>query len=231
MTSTEYTILIVDDEEQVRKNIVAYLKLTYTNILEASNGYEAYNIYKKESLDLMITDIQMPKMDGLTLIETIRKENTDLPIVVISAYTDKDKLLRAVKLGLVDYVVKPIARNTLNNLIDKVTHMSKDENTNVKVALGEGFVFDMEHKLLYKNNEIVMLSKQLRVLLMEFIHHKNRVLSSVDIYFYIHDGFDSEYSNGLVRNLVFKLRKILPKDMITNVYGGGYMFKLNEGNE
>ncbi|MBA1419559.1 MAG: response regulator [Epsilonproteobacteria bacterium] len=94
--------------------------ISYKHIYEAANGLDAYEIYKNKALDLIITDIHMPKMDGLTLVEKIREERSDVPIIIISAYSDQEKLLRAVKLKLVDYIIKPITRKTLKELMQKV---------------------------------------------------------------------------------------------------------------
>jgi DNA-binding response OmpR family regulator len=225
----DYSILVVEDEEAVRKNIVAYLQLTYKHIFEASNGYEAYTVYRKHYLDLIITDINMPRMDGLTLVEKIRKENNNLPIIMVSAYSDKDKLFRAVKLNLIDYIMKPISRKILIDLIEKVQNLEQNnEETLNPVVLGNGFVFETTYKVLSHRDEMILLTPQLTLLLEILVINKNRVLTSVDIFYHLHDAFEMEYSNGLVRNLVFKLRKIFPKEMIKNIYGGGYMLCVEE---
>jgi len=225
MVNMDYSILVVEDEEAVRNNIVAYLQLSYQYIFEASNGCEAYNIYKDNYLDLMITDINMPKMDGLTLVEKIRKEDNTLPIIMVSAYSDTDKLFRAVKLNLIDYIMKPISRKTLIDLIEKVQNLEQNSKETLNpVALGYGFVFESTYKVLSHKDEMILLTPQLTLLLEILVLNKNRVLTSIDIFYHLHDAFEMEYSNGLVRNLVFKLRKIFPKEMIKNIYGGGYMF-------
>lgn len=223
MIDNNSAILIVEDEVAVRKNIVAYLKLSYEHIYEASNGLEAYEVFKNKQLDLIITDIHMPKMDGLTFVEKIREEESDVPIIIISAYSDQEKLLRAIRLKLVDYIIKPLTRNSLKTLMQKV-HTLKNTGEKKKnyIALGYGFVFEMNSKTLFADNQEIPLPKQQRVLLELLLIHKNSVLSSEDIFFKVYSS-ELEYSNGVVRNLVFKLRKIFPSEMIQNIYGGGYM--------
>ncbi len=225
MINMDYSILVVEDEIAVRQNIVAYLRLSYQHIFEASNGYEAYDVYRNHYLDLVITDINMPKMDGLTLVEKIREEDNNLPIIMVSAYSDREKLLRAVKLNLIDYIIKPITRKTLTDLIEKVQSLEQNnEETLNPIVLGHGFVFEATHKVLTCKGEMIFLTPQLTLLLEVLVLNKNRVLSSIDIFYHLHNVFDMEYSNGLVRNLIFKLRKIFPNEMIKNIYGGGYMF-------
>jgi len=173
MINSDHTILIVEDETAVRQNIVEYLKLSYTHIYEASNGLEAYEIYQSRALDLIITDIHMPKMDGLTLLEKIREEDNDLPIIIVSAYSDQEKLLRAVKLRLVDYIIKPITRQTLKTLMQKVHLLNDTEKKQKKhIDLGYGYVFEMKNKILYHNDEQIYLPKQQALLLELLISQK-----------------------------------------------------------
>ena len=229
MSKKEYKILIVEDEDAVRENIVKYLRLTYTHIFQASNGYEGYQIYSEQDLDLIITDIEMPKMDGLTFIEKVRDEDSILPIIVVSAYSDKEKLLRAVKLQLVDYIMKPMTRQVLGSLMQKIRKQEENNvSENVHVVLGMGYTFDTVNQILYHESKQIFITKQESVLLALFVSQKNKLLSSVDIFFHLHNDFDVEYSNGLVRNLIFKLRKILPEGMIKTVYGGGYILNVEE---
>lgn len=229
MSKKEYNILIVEDEDAVRENIVKYLRLTYTNIFQASNGYEGYQIYSEQDLDLIITDIEMPKMDGLTFIEKVRDEDSILPIIVVSAYSEKEKLLRAVKLQLVDYIMKPMTRQVLGSLMEKIRKQEENNiSENVHVTLGMGYTFDTVNQILYHESKQIFITKQESVLLALLVSQKNKLLSSVDIFFHLHNDFDVEYSNGLVRNLIFKLRKILPEEMIKTVYGGGYILNVEE---
>jgi len=229
MSKKEYTILIVEDEDTVRENIVKYLQLTYSKIYQASNGYDGYQVYCEQNLDLIITDIDMPKMDGLTFVEKVREEDSILPIIIVSAYSEKEKLLRAVKLQLVDYIIKPITRQVLGILMEKVRQQVENNKLeNSCIILGRGYTFDMLNKVLYHESKQIFITKQESVLLALFISQKNKLLSSVDIFFHLHNDFDVEYSNGLVRNLIFKLRKILPEEMIKTVYGSGYILNIEE---
>jgi len=216
-----FTILVAEDEAGVRKNIVEYLLLSYPNVYEAGDGNEAYKLYQKVSPDLVITDINMPGMDGLTLVEKIREEDQRTAVIIISAHSDKEKLMRAIKLNLVEYIVKPIERKTLKELIKKV--FNKHVTNMKKVTdLGSGFSFDESQKLLYKEEQLVQLSKQQNALLEILVQRKNRIVPAVDIFFHVQDDYALEYNSATVRNLVKKTRKIFPEEMIQNVYGSGY---------
>ena len=227
MEKEDFTILLVEDEEGMRKNMAEYLSLNCEKVYEASNGNEAFSLYNEVSPDLVITDINMPGMDGLTLVEKIREHDQETAVIIISAHSDKDKLFRAIKLNLVEYIVKPIERNTLKELIKKVV---KKQGSEVKkmINLGSGFNFDQTNRLLYKDQQLIQLSKQQNALIETLVEHKNRVVSAVDIFFHVQDDYSLEYNSAIVRNLVKKTRKIFPEEMIKNVYGSGYTLIIKE---
>ncbi len=229
MKNSNHTILLAEDEEGVRKNIAEYLTLTYGNVYEADNGRKAYDLYHEVEPDLVITDINMPGMDGLSLVEKIRELDKEVPIIIISAHSDKEKLLRAIKLNLVDYIIKPIERKTLKALIRKAFVNDEEHVSAAKtVSLGEGFVFDHAHKMLYRYERRVELTRHQRLLIDILVQQKNQVVSGTDIFFHVQEDYTLEYNSAAVRNLVKKIRKIFPDEMIKNIYGSGYTLIVQE---
>lgn len=116
-------VLIVEDEKMIRKGIVAMLKrapVPIQEILECRNGEEALELLQTTKFDLMITDIRMPKMDGITLV----KQMGDLPdkplILVVSGYDDFTYAVEALRHGVRDYLLKPIEREKFYNIIGKL---------------------------------------------------------------------------------------------------------------
>lgn len=104
-----FNILIVDDEPLVRttfKNIINRKELDFTIIAEASNGAEALEKFREMRIDIVLTDIKMPEMDGLTLIKEIRKESSDVKLIVLSAYDEYHLVRDAFKYGAQDYFLK-----------------------------------------------------------------------------------------------------------------------------
>ncbi len=230
MSTREHTILIAEDEVGVRKNVAEFLSLSYKNVYEASDGLEAYDIYMEVAPDLIITDINMPGMDGLTLVEKIRETDANVPIIIVSAHSEKEKLLRAVKLNLVDYIIKPIERKTLKALIKKALQKEDEAEGNVskEVVLGEGFTFDPDNKILYRYGDRIDLTRHQRLLIDILVRHKNQIVAGEDIFFHVQADYTLEYNSATVRNLVKKIRKIFPEEMIKNVYGSGYSLTVQE---
>ncbi len=119
MEKENYTLLYVEDEDGTRINIAKSLRLRYKEVLEAKDGEEAYKLYKEFNVDLIITDLQMPKMDGVELIKKIRLADNRTPIVVISAYSDREKLEEVSQLNIVEYAIKPLSRAKLKELLQR----------------------------------------------------------------------------------------------------------------
>ncbi|GEM_PF-1619149 len=106
----EITILYVEDEEDLRMNTSKILSVTSKKIIQATNGLEAYELFvaNQDSIDLVVTDINIPKMSGLSLIEKIHEINSDMPCVITTAYNELEFLHRAINLGVVGFVLKPL---------------------------------------------------------------------------------------------------------------------------
>lgn len=114
-------LIFAEDEIETRKNIVSYINNNYDlDIIEVSNGNEAWAAYLKYQPDILITDLSMPEMDGIGLITKIRNVDEILKIIVISAHSEDDKLKEAMNLKLFDYHVKPLKRRVLLNSLDSV---------------------------------------------------------------------------------------------------------------
>ncbi|GIW48803.1 MAG: hypothetical protein KatS3mg079_279 [Caloramator sp.] len=116
-------ILIVDDEKNIRQGIKAMIENKYPNVYEillAANGQEALNYYKENNIDLLITDIRMPVMDGLTLISNLHSNNVETNIIILSGYDDFNYATHALRNGAKDYLLKPIKRNQLYDAIDRI---------------------------------------------------------------------------------------------------------------
>lgn len=112
-------ILIVDDEASMRRNIVDYLSMKGYSLLEAESGEEAIEIITSTPLDLIILDINLPKMSGLDVLKLTKKDNPDLPCLLLTAYGTSDKAIKAMKLGAFDYLEKPFELDEFQMIIER----------------------------------------------------------------------------------------------------------------
>lgn len=130
-------ILIVDDEENHRFMVGLHLKKNY-DILEAQNGLEALNILDDEHIDLILLDVKMDVMDGLTFLSHLRKKNLNIPVIVISAFNNVRTAVESMKLGALDYITKPVDIEILKNQIVNLLE-SEDKN---EMELVEDYVYE-----------------------------------------------------------------------------------------
>jgi diguanylate cyclase (GGDEF)-like protein len=127
----QFTVLLVDDEEAARTQVHNILTLFFQEVLVAQDGEEALEIYKEKRPDLIITDLTMPKMGGLELVDEVKKINNIQKIIVMSAHTETDIIVRAIKSGLDGYILKPIEAVQMFEAIEKTALFLQMQKENV----------------------------------------------------------------------------------------------------
>jgi len=123
MPPTDIKVLVVDDMSTMRRIIRTILnQLGYTNVEEAENGKQALAKLKKEKFDFLITDWNMPEMDGLSLVKAVRsdEELKGLPILMVTAEAKKESVIEALKAGVNNYIVKPFTPEILKEKMEKI---------------------------------------------------------------------------------------------------------------
>jgi len=213
-------LLYVEDETTIRKNHTFYIQNNFPDIeiYEAEDGEKGLLAYKKHQPDIIITDLSMPNMCGLEMIESIRETDNEIKIVVFSAHSDQEKLLRAIKLNLTDYKIKPIKRAIL---FETVTTTVASLHDSKYIYLSKNCYFDPKIKQLFVDSEKAKLTNNEMLLLEALLLEAGKVLSPIELFNHVWD-YEKEYSLDSIRTLIKKLRKKLPPGTIENIYGGGY---------
>ena len=213
------TILYVEDEEMIRQNAVEYLSRICNHVLEAKNGIEALEIYKKHKPNIIISDIKMPKMNGLEFASEIRKVDKETPIIIATAHTETHFLLKAVELQLVKYIVKPITSAKLQEALTLSLDYLTVKNSNI-VELNKETRYDTLNKTLIIRESIVKLTKNEQRLLHLLATNRQRAISYAEIENNIWK-FEGMSMDSL-RSLIRMLRKKLESDFVENISGIGY---------
>lgn len=219
-------ILYVEDDELIRENTAEILMRKCDNVVTAKNGLEGLELYQSIEPDIIISDIQMPQMDGLTMIKKIREKDLETKIIITTAYSDQRYLLEAVELQLIKYVTKPLTWEKINDALKITLKFIKGNNTTTK-HLDNDFSYNTFTNVLYKNNDAVILSNHEKQLLELLVKNRNNVVQYEAIENYIWP--DVGMSKDAIKSLTKGLRKKLPKDVLQNIYGLGY--KLNVRND
>ena len=141
MMSNNKTILIADDDESLRRVIEYNLSNKGYRVLLANNGNEALNIFKSEDVDIVITDIKMEKVDGLELLEEIKRLKSNALVIMITAHGSIETAVKAMKLGAYDYITKPFNRDELQIIIEKAQNLQSlmSENIRLRQELADRF--------------------------------------------------------------------------------------------
>ncbi len=212
-------LLYVEDDEITRENAVEFLEDYFEFIYEAKDGLEALALYKQYSPDIIITDIQMPKINGLEFVKQLRQNDKKTQIIITTAYSTKEYLLKAVELQLIKYLIKPIKQEELVEAITLCTDSFKHNSSNI-VDICENISFDTFNKTLQKNNEIVKLRAKEILLLELLIKNQNRYVTYQEIENYV--WAEDIMSKDALKTLVKRLKSHFCCNCISNLSGVGY---------
>eukprot|EP00767_Chilomastix_cuspidata_P000610 gnl/Chilomastix_cuspidata/11628.p1 GENE.gnl/Chilomastix_cuspidata/11628~~gnl/Chilomastix_cuspidata/11628.p1 ORF type:complete len:140 (-),score=14.09 gnl/Chilomastix_cuspidata/11628:408-827(-) len=118
-------VLYVEDEELAREKLGKFLKRRFTDVQLCANGLDGFFAFqdafnKNEKFDLIISDINMPKMDGLEMLEKIKEIDNKVPTMLITARTETEQMLKAISLHIDSYILKPIDLNIINEKLDRI---------------------------------------------------------------------------------------------------------------
>lgn len=227
-TCRSLNVLYVEDDVEVRQQTLKLLKLCFSNVVVAKDGEEGLSIFKDNSIDLIFTDINMSRMNGLDMIRFIREEDLSVPIVVFSAYDYPDYLLKTIHYGVEGYLLKPFKLNDIVQILQKLLDQKRilpdyKPSCTHGLVLEEGFYWDKETNSLCKDGCEVYLSSNERRLFELLTTSKEQVYSSEVIEIAV---FDDDFSdNKRVRNLLSRLRHKLEADVIQSIYGQGYKLR------
>jgi len=226
----ELSLLFAEDHTELRVNTTEILKIFFKVVDSAEDGEEALLLYKNAHnqntpYDLVLTDIQMPKMDGVVLTEKIYEMNPNQTVIVLSAHDESAYLLPLINLGIEQFIKKPIDYQELLKVLLKITKKATTTISVVKdtskVMLNETYSFNKETKTLLNNGESIYLTKYEIIFLELLTHNTGKIFSNEDIV--LHFSNISETVNPQnIRKLVSKLRKKLPDKILESVYGVGY---------
>lgn len=232
MTDKKFSILLVEDEENLQEALKLNLELEGYEITSAYDGAEALKAVTKEHFDLIILDVMLPELDGITVCETIRLSNPDIPILILSAKNSSADRVLGLKKGADDYLTKPFNLEELLLRVDKL--IKKSERLSVKVPVPEIYEFgknkiDFKASEAYtKGGEKITLTKKEIMLLKLLIENKNEVVTREKILQVVW-GYNVYPTTRTIDNFILNFRKYFEEDSrapeyFHSVRGVGYKF-------
>ncbi len=227
---SELKLLYVEDELNTLLLYEKYFKSKFEIVYTARDGIKALEIYTKYKPNLLILDINLPFLNGLELTKKIRKFDNETKIILLTARDDKEILIQAIGLDVLMYLEKPLTRNSLKNMFDKVEASYENQLYKTLVIYKDElneFIWNSTKKVLLQNKEIIKLTKKELLLLELFINKPNEIIPFELIYdkVWIEDSYKN-FSIPSIKTLVKNLRSKLPASTIKSSYGAGFIFNL-----
>ncbi len=214
-------ILLVEDDWKLRRITGDFLKAHGYEVLEAEDGERALEVYYSEKVDLAILDIMLPKMDGWEVCREIRIENTELPVIMLTAKGEEEDVLKGYELEADEYITKPVS---LKVLMAKVKALLR-RNGAVEVMTFEDLTIDnTSHSVRLNEVEIELSSKEYE-LLYYMASNKGIALSREKIITALW-GYDYDGDVRAVDSQIKRIRKKLEGRFIHTVRGVGYKFEV-----
>ena len=213
------SILYAEDNDILRFQYVKFLNTLFDTVYEAKDGKEALDIYTKKNPDILLLDINMPKVNGLEVAHEIRKKDEISKIIMLTSNSENEKLLEAIPLKLEQYLVKPIKLNELKSTLNSVIEKLRVENS-CTIILSDNLIFCNKNNRVYENNKEIKLTKNEIKLVKLFLENRGYTLETEIIFNYIWDDLD--YSMTKLRSLINRLNSKLTNKLIQSEYGIGY---------
>lgn len=232
MAQKKYTILLVEDEENLQEALKLNLELEGYEVRSSFDGASALKMIKQEYYDLIILDVMLPEIDGITVCETIRLQNTRMPILMLSAKNTSADRVIGLKKGADDYLTKPFNLEELLLRVQKL--ITKNEQLDSKSALADVYEFG-KNKIDFnalegynKKGEQIALTKKESMLLKLLIENKNEVVTREKILQTVW-GYNVFPTTRTIDNFILNFRKYFEEDSKHPVYfhsvrGVGYKF-------
>lgn len=226
-------VLVVEDEQSLAETIRLNLELDGYKVQTASDGKKALKAFHQERFNLIILDVMLPEMDGFTVCEAIRIENSDVPILFLTAKNSSTDRINGLRIGADDYLTKPF---NLEELLLRVNNLVKRSARNGEKKTGhadysfDGFTIHFnEMKATGPKGESIALTKKENALLKLLIDRKNEVVSREHILETVW-GYDIYPSTRTIDNFIVTFRKHFEKDPANplhfiSVRGVGYRFQ------
>jgi len=214
-------ILYIDDEYYIRVNAVEYLKFYCNNVFEAKDGIAGLEAYNKYKPNIIITDIKMPKLNGIEMVKRIREKDKKTKIILATAFLETSYLLQAVELGLVKYLIKPITADKLLPVLKSCINNTIEDKS--IYHLGNDFLFDILNTTLFHNKEPISLTKKEILFLELLVRNHKRAVKYDELNNYVWKG---EMSEDAIRTVVKELRRKISKQTIKNISGIGYQINV-----
>jgi len=215
MAAAKLSVLLVEDEENLHEALKLNLELEGYDITSAYDGTQALNKVGQEYFDLIIMDVMLPEVDGISVIESIRLHNNDVPILILSAKNTSADRVNGLKKGADDYLTKPFNLEELllrvHKLIEKNKKMQEKDSVGDTYSFGKNTIDFKAQEVLTRKGERLQISKKEAMLLKLLIENKNEVVTREKILQAVW-GYNVYPTTRTIDNFILNFRKYFEED-------------------
>ena len=224
----KYRILIVEDEPISLEMLSKTLKEDF-NVLTADNGKKGFELYKKFNPHIIISDLNMPIMNGIELIQKIRELDQNSKIIITTFKDDVQTLLQATELKLFKYLIKPIDFTALKNIIEEsIEELNRFNTVELNIInISPTLIWKTSEFELFSNNQIVKLTPKEKKVLNLLLQKPNQVFTYNEIIYEVWEKNNEIGDRKTLKTMITSLRKKIEDVEINNVYGYGYKIVLH----
>lgn len=232
MNQKKLSILLVEDEENLQEALKLNLELEDYEVTSAWNGVEALDLIQKEHFDLLILDVMLPELDGISVVESIRLQNNDIPVLILSAKNSSADRVLGLKKGADDYLTKPFNLEELllrvSKLLQKSKQLAERKPVDQQYSFGKNKIDFAALQCNARDGSVITLTKKEMMLLKLLIENKNEVVTREKILQAVW-GYNVYPTTRTIDNFILNFRKYFEEDsrnpkFFHSVRGIGYKF-------
>ncbi len=227
--SADKSILFVEDDSILRQSAEIMFKELFSLVDTAADGHEALTAYQNYYArhrcyyDIVITDIKMPRMNGIELTSELYQIHKEQHIIIVSAHDDSEYLIELINLGVNSFIQKPFSTQ---NMIDKIYDVCLDiehrDDDRGNIHIQGNYVWCHHAKCMLHNDQEIKLTKNEKRLLYLLFSDPLMTFKSHELFEFINNDTEEEFNTNSLKSLIKRLRKKIPNDLIENIYAEGY---------
>ncbi len=221
MDFSKQNILIIEDDLETLELMIEIFESEFSTVYSAIDGYEAIEVFNQNKIDVILCDINIPKLDGLDTINKLRKIDYSIPIIIVSAYSDSNNLLRASNSNIQGYFTKPLTLDKIDNILNKIFYHQNHEFINKKLQINPSTILDLGNSQVIINNEVRKFTNKEFEFIKLLVQKKGSIVPYRTIEEIVWNE-DKMMSSTSLRTLVKNIRKKLSCDAIENISKMGY---------
>ena len=211
-------VMFVEDENDIREALSSAIEDEFAKLISARDGDDGLKKFKKHKPDIVVTDISMPIMDGLEMTRAIKQISKETPVIILSAFSEKERLIKAIDVGVDKYLVKPIDPDELMQTLQQVA--KERFAAGDIIELGNGYQFDKGKHVLIYGEEVISLTKKELLFISLLVKYLGTYVLHEDIKRSV--WANKNVSDAAIRTFIKRIREKTNKNFIKNVPGLGY---------